>query len=113
MTFKASNMVLQVHCNAGYANKNKSRSQAEGHFPLSDKDTSPPNNGVILMTTTIIKSVMSLAAEAELVTFFINAKEAVHIHNILTKMGHPQPCTPIQTDNTTDEGVINKRVQSK
>jgi hypothetical protein len=47
MTFKASNMVLQVHSNASYANKKKSHSQAGGHFFLSNKDTSPPNNGTI------------------------------------------------------------------
>jgi hypothetical protein len=54
MTFKASNMVLQVHSNAGYANKKKSCSQAGGHFFLSNKHTSAPNNGTILTTATII-----------------------------------------------------------
>ena len=28
-------------------------------------------------------------------------------------MGHAQPWTPIQTDNTTAEGVINNRIQPK
>jgi len=28
-------------------------------------------------------------------------------------MGHPQPRTPIQTDNTTTEAVVNTRVQPK
>ena len=28
-------------------------------------------------------------------------------------MGHLQPPTPIQTDNTTTEGVLNSRVQTK
>jgi hypothetical protein len=59
------------------------------------------------MTATIIKSMMSLAAEAELGALFIHAKEAVHICNILTKMGHLQQHTPIQMDNTTPKGVIN------
>jgi hypothetical protein len=54
-----------------------------------------------------------LAAEAKLGAIFINAKEAVHILNILTKMGHPKPHTPIQMDNTTPEGVINNHVQPK
>jgi hypothetical protein len=65
------------------------------------------------MTATIIKSMMSLAAEAELGALFIHAKEAAHICNILTKMGHLQPHTPIQMDNTTTKGVINNRVQPK
>jgi hypothetical protein len=28
-------------------------------------------------------------------------------------MGHPQPKTPIQTDNSTAEGVINNKIQLK
>jgi hypothetical protein len=75
MTFKASDMVLQVHSNAGYANEKMSRGQAGGHFTLLNKDTSPPNNGTILTTATIIKSVMLSAAEAKLGALFINAKK--------------------------------------
>ncbi len=56
---------------------------------------------------------MSSAAEAELGALFINAKEAVYLRQILTEMGHPQPKTPIQTDNTTAEGVINNKIQPK
>ena len=58
----------------------------------------------------IIKAVMPSAAEAELEALFINAKEAVHIRNILEEMGHPQPPTPIQTDNSTANGVANNKV---
>jgi hypothetical protein len=32
---------------------------------------------------------------------------------MLTEMGHPQPPTPIQTDNSTAEGVINNKIQPK
>ena len=56
---------------------------------------------------------MSSAAEAELGALFINAKEAIYLRQILTEMGHPQPPTPIQTDNSTAEGVVNMRVQPK
>ncbi len=57
---------------------------------------------------------MSLAAEAELgALLYINVKEAAYISQILIKMGHPQPKTPIQTDNSMAEGVINKKTQPK
>jgi len=69
--------------------------------------------GAILTTSTIIKAVMSSVAEAELGALFLNAKEAVFIRQILTEMGHPQPRTPIQTDNTTAEAVVNNRIQPK
>jgi ABC-type sulfate transport system substrate-binding protein len=73
----------------------------------------PPNNGAVLTIATIIKAVMSSAAEAELGALFLNAREAVYLRQILTEMGHPQPRTPIQTDNSTAEGVINNKIQPK
>jgi hypothetical protein len=39
----------------------------------------------------IIDAVMLSAAEADLGAVFINAKEAVHMQQILQEMGHPQP----------------------
>jgi hypothetical protein len=62
---------------------------------------------------TIIKAVLSSAAKAELGALYLNAKEAVYLRQILIKMGHPQPCTPIQTDNTTAEGVIHNEIRPK
>lgn len=61
----------------------------------------------------VITMVMASVAEAELGALFINAKEEVHIHNILAEMGHPQPQIPIQTDNLTAEGVLNNCVHKK
>jgi hypothetical protein len=66
-----------------------------------------------MTNSTIIKAVMSLAAETELGALFLNAKEAVYLQQILTNMGHLQPRIPIQTDNTTAEGVVNNKIQPK
>ena len=68
---------------------------------------------VYLRICIFAKVITASAAEAELGALFINAKEAVHIRQILEEMGHPQPRTPIQTDNTTAEGVINNKIQPK
>jgi hypothetical protein len=70
----------------------------------------PPHNGAVLTIAQIIDADMSSAAEAELGALFINAIEAMHMQRILSEMGHPQPQTPIQTDNLTREGVINFQV---
>jgi len=113
ITYKASKMILCIHSDAGYANEKNARSRAGGHFFLSTDDQFPPNNGAILTTASIIKAVMSSAAEAELGALFLNAKEGVYLRQILTEMGHPQPRTPLQTDNTTAEGVINNKIQPK
>jgi hypothetical protein len=56
---------------------------------------------------------MSSAAKAELGAMYINARKAVDKGIILEKMGHKQPATPVQVDNTTAKGIINKRVQPK
>jgi hypothetical protein len=55
-----------------------------------------------------MNTLMSSAAEAELGALFINAKTAVPMRRTLEELGHPQPPTPVQTDNSTAYGVINK-----
>ena len=56
---------------------------------------------------------MSSATEAELAGLYIMAREAVYIRIILDKMGHKQPPTPLQTNKSMAEGVINGKVQPK
>ena len=106
-------MILAAHSDASYLSEPNARSRAGGHFFLSTNCQYPPNNGAILNIAQIIKNVMSSAAEAEVGALFICAREAVYIRNILKEMGHPQPPTPIQTDNSTAEGVVNSNIQPK
>ena len=106
-------LVLAAHNDAGYHNEPGARSRAGGYFYLSNSAEVPPNNGSIHNMAQIIKDVMSSATESELGGLFVNARETVHIRNILTEMGHPQPPTPIQTDNSTANGVVNNKVQPK
>jgi hypothetical protein len=61
----------------------------------------------------IIKAVMSSAAESELGALFINAKQAIPQRTTLEEMGHPQPPTQMQTDNSTAYGVVNHKIQPK
>jgi hypothetical protein len=82
-------------------------------FSYQTKTHPPPNNRTILTNATIIKAVMSSVVEAELGALYLNAKEATYLCQILQEMGHPQPRTPIQTDNTTAEGVINNKIRPK
>jgi hypothetical protein len=113
ISYRVSKMILAVHSDAGYCNEKKSRSRAGGHFFLTDDDENPRNNGAMLRIATIIKAVMSSAAEAELRALYLNAHKAVYLRQILTEMGHPQPRTPIQTNNSTAEGVVNSKIQPK
>jgi hypothetical protein len=113
LTYRASNMVLVVHSNALYLSKPKACSRAGGHFFMSSDTKDLANNGAVLNIAQLIKAVMSLAAEAELGTLYINAHKAVPMHNVLQEMGHPQPPTPIQTDNSTALGVVNSNIQPR
>jgi hypothetical protein len=53
---------------------------------------------------------MSSAAEAKLGAWFINAKTAVSMQRTLEEMGHPQTCTPIQTDNSTATALLTNKI---
>lgn len=67
-----------------------------GHLYFFKNGKSPHNNVAILNVTKIMKAIMSSAAEAELGRLFMNARKAIEVQNILTKMGHPQTPTPMQ-----------------
>ena len=113
LTYKASSMVLVVHSDVSYLRKPKACSQAGGHFFLLSDCNDPANNGVVFNLAQLIKAVMSSAAEAELGTLYINAREALPQRITLTEMGHKQPQTPMQTDNTTALGVVNNNIQPR
>ena len=106
-------MVLAIHSDALYLSEPKARSRAGGHFFCSEDVPDPPDNGAVHTVAKIIKAVMTSAAEAELGGLFLNAKSAVPIRKTLEELGHKQPPTPIQTDNSTECGVINHEVQPK
>ena len=113
LTYKASEMILAVHSDASYLSEPKARSRAGGHFFLSSDSDIPANNGAILNIAHIIRHVMSSATEAELAALYIMAREAVYIRIILEEMGHKQPKTPLQTDNSMANAVVNGIVQPK
>ena len=113
ITYRASDMKLAIHSDASYLSEPKARSRAGGHFFCSENVADPADNGAVLTVATIIKQVMSSAAEAELGGLFINAKKAVPIRTTLEELGHKQSNTPIQTDNSTANGLVNNEVQPK
>ncbi len=111
LTYKSSNMVLVVHSDASYLSKPKARSQVGGHFFFSSDSKDPANNGAVLNLAQLIKTLMSSAAEAELGALYVNAREAIPQCQTLAEMGHKQPQTPMQTDNTTALGVVTNNIQ--
>ena len=80
---------------------------------MSNNTAVPPNNGATITIAQIIKAVMSSAAEAELGALFINCQEAIPASHARKAMGHKQPPTPMQTDNTTALGVVTNNIASR
>jgi hypothetical protein len=66
------------------------------------------HNGATLTLSTILRMVVVSAAETEIGSLFLNAKEGVNTRNILSEMGHPQPAIPMQTNNTTAHGILHR-----
>ena len=50
---------------------------------------------------------MSSAAEAEIGALYMNARQLLPLRVTCEELGHPQPATPMQTDNNTASGIIN------
>jgi hypothetical protein len=70
-------------------------------------------NGAIFIISKVLKHVMSSAAEAEIGAVFINAKEGAVLRTTLEELGHKQPPTPMETDNTTATGYSNGTIKQK
>jgi len=51
--------------------------------------------------------------EAKLGTLFLNAQTVCPIHTALDELGHPQPATPLQADNSMASGIVNDTVKQK
>ena len=89
------------------------RSRATGYTYLgNDKNNKQILNGPISIITKIIKGkiikeVMSSAAEAEIGALYMNARQLLPLQVTCKELGHPQPVTPMQTDNNTASGIIN------
>jgi hypothetical protein len=113
ITYQASDMVLAGHSDSSYLLETNARSRAGGHFFMSNNDAIPSNNGAILMILQIIKAVMSSMSEAEIGALYINCREAIPAQHTLEYLGHKQPPTPMQTDNTTALGVVSNKVMKK
>ena len=122
LRYKSSDMVLHVHSDASYLSEPNARSRAGGLFFLSSMpsananaatDYPPPLNGAIHITSSIMRNVLASATEAEVGALFHNCQDACMLRTTLDELGHPQPATPVQTDNACAEGIVNDTVKQK
>jgi hypothetical protein len=114
LMYKKSDIILAVHSDASYLSKASARSQVGRHFFCSKDSQNPCNNGAEQNVSKILKAVMSSTAKkAELGALYINAHKAIPMRQLLKKMGHKQPKTPIKTDNSTTFGAVNNNIQPR
>ena len=114
--YYASDMVLYVDSDAAYLVAPKARSRIAGYFYCSDHPNvtkRPKANGAILVECKTLRHVVSSSAEAEVAGIFHNATTAVPIRHILQALNHPQPPTPLKTDNSTATGFIYDNIHQK
>ena len=114
--FYASDMVLHVDSDAAYLVLPKVKSRIAGYYYLSahlNITKNPKLNGAILVLCKTLRYVVPSAAETEVVGIFQNAQQAIIIRRILHALDHPQPPTPIKTDNSTASGFVYDNIHQK
>jgi hypothetical protein len=113
--YHASVMILHIHSDTSYLSENEAKSRAGEFFYMGNatKNDKKLTNGAILIVSKVLKHVMSSAAEAEIGAVFLNAKEVAVLRTTLEELGHKQPPTPMETDNTTATGYSNGTIKQK
>ena len=100
-------MILYIHSNASYLSVSEGRSLTVGFFflgtqpqdPTKPTTVLPDPNGPLYVEWSIMRRLMALAMESKLGALFTNGPKAVPIWTTLIEMDHPQPSTPIISDN--------------
>ena len=117
--FYKSDMVLHVDSDAAYLVQPGAKSRVAGTYILSNKPTSyvtkitRQHNSPILVECRTLRHVVASAAEAETGALFQNGQNIVAIRHILQILGHPQPPTPLKTDNSTAHGYVHNNIKIK
>ena len=109
-------MILWIHAYASYLSVSHAHTRSGGSYYLSNNSDDPPNNGSINTICKTVGNVIVSATEAKIGSTYINAQDSVLVKTYLIKIGHPQPPTKIQIDNTTDKsfskGTLKKKDQN-
>lgn len=87
IVYRASNMILCAHADAGFLNETHSRSRVGAHISLSEDDPFPQFNGAILAIAQIIKFVMASAAESKLAALDNSTAAGVTNNTIVPQQG--------------------------
>ena len=85
-----SDMYLKIHSDCSYLSLPNARSRVGGHFYFGNEiklDEEDINYGPIYTECSVLKPVVSLAAEGELASTFVNAQKGVILRNTANELG--------------------------
>ena len=112
--YTPSDMILKAHTDVSYLSEPGAKSRFGGHFYMGKRPArSITTNGPVLNTASILRNIVSSAAEAEYGGMFMNARAALPLQQALIEMGYKQPTTPMQSDNDTTTGIANEIMKQK
>ena len=90
---------------------------AAGFFYLSSQSTSPLSaptpNGAVLVVCKTLRGVLASAAETETGRVFHNAQTTIILKRALEALGHPQPATPLRTDNSVANSFVHSNIKQR
>jgi hypothetical protein len=110
--FHASDMILHIHSDASYVSVSNAGSRLGGLFFLGNEPTEQETLNVsILNVAAVNKNVVASAAESEVGACFHNAQSGAPLRVTLTELGHTQPPTHLQTDNSTAYCIVNETIK--
>ena len=109
-------MIIRCDADAAYLVAPKARSRAGGYIYIYMGNLATNIqiiNAPIMIIATILKMVVGSAAEAEVAELYHCAQKLVPLRQACIKLGHPQLATPMRTDNSTADGIMNGTVKQK
>jgi len=114
-------MILTTHADGSCLSAPCARSRVASFFCLSEAQPEqlPPDdppaklNGGILVISRALKAVMGSAFEVEVGATCAAGQAGCPLRDALTEMGHSQPPTPVQTDNSTAAGFANDDIRQR
>eukprot|EP00957_Ditylum_brightwellii_P201714 15326867-Ditylum_brightwellii.AAC.2 len=117
--YHAFGMALHIHSNASYLMAPEGCSRAGGYFFLSfvSKDPAKPPLGQITLNSLmhnlceVMQNAIASVAEAEVGVLFSNVCMGEQLRRALEEMGYQKPHTPICTDNSMAEGIVNNKLK--
>ena len=111
-------MILHIYSDASFISEPEARSRSGGYFSLGPKSKTPihyipPKNGPVHVECSIMRNVMASSTESELGGLFENCQKATSRRTALSEMGHQRPPTPVATESTASNSIVNRKAKQK